>query len=153
MARFLATRKARIGVGVYVVILAMVPATFAYWTSTGEGAGVAVSNHASAPFEVTSSPTENLSPGASAPVTVDVKDADANQREYLTRLEVEVGEPSVAACKREWFEVTPTSQEAQVLVAPGEIKEYTLSLRMKEEPVVNQNACRGALIPLHYRAS
>lgn len=153
MARFLGTRKARLGLGVYVAILAMVPATFAYWTSAGEGAGVAMSNHASAPFEVTSTPAENLSPGASVPVTVDVKDADANQSEYLTRLEVEVGEPSVAACKREWFEVTPASQEPKVLVAHGETKTYALSVKMKEEVTVNQNACKGASLTMKYKAS
>ena len=153
MFPFIQSRKMRIGLGVVVAMLATVAAAFAYWTSTGEGSGTAKSNYASASFEVSSGLVENLYPGASATVTVKVKDADANQNEFLTKLEAEVKETSVTECKKEWFEVTPASQEPKVLVAHGETKEYTVSLKMKEEAAVNQNACKGASVTLHYKAS
>ena len=82
-----------------------------------------------------------------------VKDADANQNEFLTKLETEVEKTSVVECKKEWFEVTPASQEPKVVVAHGETKEYTVTLKMKEEAAVNQNACKGASITLKYKAS
>lgn len=145
--------KKRLAVGVVVVLGMVAAAAFAYWTGSGEGSGVVKSNYASASFEVGSGLIENLYPGGSAAVTVKVKDTDAGQNEYLTKLEAEVKETSVAECKREWFEVTPASQEPKVVVAHGETKEYTVNLKMKEEASVNQNACKGASVTLRYKAS
>lgn len=154
MSRFFNTKKkTRLTLGVVVVALAMVATAVAYWTSSGEGTGTAKASYASASFEVSSGLVENLYPGGSATVTVKVKDTDANQNEYLTKLETEVKETSVAECKKEWFEVTPASQEPKVVVAHGETKEYTVSLKMKEEAAINQNACKGASITLRYKAS
>ena len=154
MFRFFNIKKSRLAFAVVVLVLGMVAAAaFAYWTSSGEGSGTVKSNYAGASFEVTSGLVENLYPGGSATVTVKVKDADANQNEYLTKLEAEVEKTSVAECKKEWFEVTPASQEPKVVVAHGETKEYTVTLKMKEEAAVNQNACKGASVTLHYKAS
>jgi hypothetical protein len=154
MFRFLNTKKFRLAFGVVVVVLAMVTAAaFAYWTSSGEGSSTVKANYTSASFEVSSGLVENLYPGGSVSVTVKVKDTDANQNEYLTKLEAEVKETSVAECKKEWFEVTPASQEPKIVVTHGETKEYTVNLKMKEEASVNQNACKGASVTLHYKAS
>jgi len=154
MSRFLHIKKKGLAVGVLVALLGMAgAAAFAYWTSAGEGAGTVKSNYASAQFEVTSATVENLYPGGSAPVAVKVKNVDLNQSEFLTKLEVEVKETSLAECKKEWFEVTAASQEPKVLVLHGETKEYTVTLKMKEEAAVNQNACKGASVTLHYKAS
>ncbi len=154
MSPFFHTNKKRITFGVLVALLAMVAAgAIAYWTSSGEGTGTVKSNYASAPFEVTSATVENLYPGGSAAVTVKVKNVDLAQSEFLTKLEVEVKETSAAECKKEWFEVTPASQEPKVLIAAGLTKEYAVSLKMKEEAAVNQNACKGASVTLRYKAS
>jgi hypothetical protein len=153
MSRYLRTRRTRLAVGVLVAILAMTAGAIAYWTGSGEGTGTVKSNYASASFEVTSTLVEGLYPGGSVPVLVKVKDVDANQNEYLTKLEAEVKETSVAECKKEWFEATPASQEPKVLIAHGETKEYTVNVKMKEEAAVNQNACKGATITLKYKAS
>jgi hypothetical protein len=155
MSRFFHINKVHLGAGVVAVtVMAMaVVAAFAYWTSSGEGAGTVKANYASASFEVSSGLVEDLYPGGSSAVTVKVKDADANQNEYLTKLEAEVEKTSVAECKKEWFEVTPAAQEPKVVIAHGETKEYNVSLKMKEEASVNQNACKGASVTLHYKAS
>ncbi|MGA8363419.1 MAG: hypothetical protein WB709_02745 [Solirubrobacteraceae bacterium] len=153
MSRILNTKKTRLAFGVVVVALAIVATAVAYWTSSGEGTGTVKTNYASASFEVSSGLVENLYPGGSATVTVKVKDTDAGQNEYLTKLETEVKETSVTECKKEWFEVTPASQEPKIVVAHGETKEYTVSLKMKEEAAVNQNACKGASVTLRYKAS
>lgn len=153
MSRILNTKKTRLAFGVVVVALAIVATAVAYWTSSGEGTGTVKTNYASASFEVSSGLVENLYPGGSATVTVKVKDTDAGQNEYLTKLEAEVKETSVTECKKEWFEVTPASQEPKIVVAHGETKEYTVSLKMKEEAAVNQNACKGASVTLRYKAS
>lgn len=154
MSRFTSIKKNRIGIGGVMLVLALAGAgAYAYWTSSGEGTGTVKASSAGASFEVSSTLAENLYPGGSAAVTVKVKDTDANQNEYLTKLEAEVKETSVAECKKEWFEVTPASQEPKVVVAHGETKEYTVTLKMKEEAAVNQNACKGASVTLKYKAS
>jgi hypothetical protein len=154
MFRFSTIKKHHLAFGATVVALIAITATaFAYWTNSGEGSGTVKANYAGGSFEVSSGLVEGLYPGGSSTVTVKVKDSDASQSEYLTKLEVEVKETSVAECKKEWFEVTPASQEPKVTIAHGETKEYTVSLKMKEEATVNQNACKGASITLHYKAS
>ena len=154
MSRFLHMNKKRLTFGVLVALLLMVSAAaFAYWTSSGEGSGTVKSNYASAPFEVTSGVVENLYPGGSVAVAVKVKNIDLNQSEFLTKVEAEVKETSAVECKKEWFEVTPASQEPKALLAHGETKEYTVTLKMKEEVAVNQNACKGASVTLHYKVS
>ena len=71
------------------------PPRIAYWTGSGEGSGTVKANYAGASFEVSSGLVENLYPGGSATVTVKVKDTDASQNEYLTKLEAEVKKTSV----------------------------------------------------------
>jgi hypothetical protein len=154
MSRLFNSKKRRVVVFASVVMaLVVAGAAFAYWTSSGEGTGEAKANYASANFEVTSTVVEGLYPGADPIVTVKVKNKDANQAEYLTKLEGEVEKTSAAECKKEWFVVTPASQEPKVLIAHGETKEYTVHLEMKEEALVNQNACKGQTITLKYKAS
>ena len=154
MFRFFNIKKTRLALGVVVLVLGMVgAAAFAYWTSSGEGSGEVKANYASASFEVSSVAVEGLYPGANPVVTVKVKDKDANQAEFLTKLEAEVEKTSAAECKKEWFVVSPASQEPKVLIAHGETKEYTVHLEMKEEAAVNQNSCKGATVTLKYKAS
>ncbi len=155
MSRLINIKKKRLlAVGGLVLVLALAAsAAFAYWTSSGEGSGTVKANYASATFEVTSTLAENLYPGGSTAVTVKVKDTDANQNEFLTKLEAEIKETSTAECKKEWFELTPASQEPKVVIAHGETKEYTVNLKMKEEAAINQNACKGASVTLKYKAS
>jgi hypothetical protein len=146
-------RKRRVIVGALVALLAMAGAAVAYYTSSGEGTGTAKANYSNASFEVSSGTVENLYPGGSVSVAVKVKNVDANISEFLTKVEAEIKETSVAECKTTWFELTPASQEPKVLVAHGETKEYTFTLKMKEEALVNQNSCKAASITLRYKAS
>jgi hypothetical protein len=153
MSRFINTKKKRVALGVVVVALVMAATAVAYWTSSGEGSGTVKASTGGAAFEVSSTLVEGLYPGGSSAVTVKVKDTDASQNEFLTKLEAEVEKTSATECKKEWFEVTPASQEPKVVIAHGETKEYTVNLKMKEEAAVNQNACKGASVTLKYKAS
>ena len=153
MSRFINTKKKRLMLGGVVLALVLAAGAYAYWTSSGEGTGTVKASAGGAAFEVSSTLVEGLYPGGSSAVTVKVKDVDASQNEFLTKLEAEVEKTSVAECKKEWFEVTPASQEPKVVIAHGETKEYTVNLKMKEEAAVNQNACKGASVTLKYKAS
>jgi hypothetical protein len=153
MSHFSNIKKNRLAIGGVVLALVLAAGAYAYWTSSGEGTGTVKASAGGATFEVSSTLVEGIYPGGSSAVTVKVKDVDASQSEYLTKLEAEVEKTSVAECKKEWFEVTPASQEPKVVIAHGETKEYTVTLKMKEEAAVNQNGCKGASITLKYKAS
>jgi hypothetical protein len=153
MRRLLSSRRKRLGIGAVVVMIALTGSAIAYWTSSGEGTGSVKANSSTASFEVSSVLAEGLYPGGSVAATVKVKNLEATASEYLTKLEAEVEKTSAAECKKEWFEVTPASQEPKVTIAHGETKEYTVTLKMKEEAAVNQNACKGASVTLKYKAS
>jgi hypothetical protein len=153
MSRFINTKKNRLAIGGVVLALVLAAGAYAYWTSSGEGTGTVKASAGGAAFEVSSTLVEGIYPGGSSAVTVKVKDVDASQSEFLTKLEAEVEKTSAAECKKEWFEVTPASQEPKVVIAHGETKEYTVTLKMKEEAAVNQNGCKGASITLKYKAS
>lgn len=146
-------KQIRLGFGALTVLLTLAASgAFAYWTSSAEGSGEVETSHTGASFEVTSSVVESLAPGRSVPVTVTVKDT-GEQSGFLTRLQVEVQGTSAAGCKAEWFEVTPSVVEPSVLVVHGALREYVVSLKMREEATINQSACNGATVTLHYKAS
>jgi flagellar basal body-associated protein FliL len=156
MSRFINMKNKRVVMtwsGVALVLVLGVGAAYAYWTSSGEGAGEGKANYASAQFEVKSATVENLYPGANLAIAVKIKNVDASQNEYLTKLEAEVEKTSAVECKKEWFVATPASQEPKILITHGETKEYTVHLEMKEEAAVNQNACKGASVTLKYKTS
>jgi hypothetical protein len=149
---FLNKKRNRLAAGLLVAMLALGAAAIAYWTSSGEGSGTVKVAASSTPFEVTSALAEGLYPGGSVSATVKVKNTEATAGEYLTKVEAEIEKTSAAECKKEWFEVG-AAQEPKVLVAHGETKEYTFSVKMKEEAAVNQNACKGASLTMKYKAS
>ena len=84
---------------------------------------------------------------------IKVKNKDVKQPEYLTKLVTTVKETSAGGCEKTWFEITAGGeQEPKIELAAGETKEYTVSLKMKDE-AVNQNACKGATVTLKGVAS
>jgi hypothetical protein len=146
-------RSKRLTAGVIVLIVALGgAAAFAYWTSSGEGTSTVTATAGGAGFEVTGA-AEGLYPGATVEGKVKVKNKDPKQPEYLTKLVTTVKETSAGGCEKTWFEVTAGGeQEPKIELAPGETKEYTVSLKMKNE-ALNQNACKGATISLKAVAS
>jgi len=146
-------RGKRLTAGVIIAIVALSgAAAFAYWTSSGEGTSTVTASAGGAGFEVTGA-AEGLYPGATVLGKVKVKNKDAKQPEFLTKVVTTVKETSALGCEKAWFEITVGGeQEPKIELAPGETKEYTVSLKMKNE-ALNQNACKGATISLKAVAS
>jgi len=139
-----------------VVIVAVLAlggvAAFAYWTSSGEGTATVTASSGGAGFEITGN-AAGLSPGGTVEAKVLVKNKDVKQPEFLTKLVTTVKETSAVGCEKPWFEITANGeQEPKVEIAAGETKEYTVSLKMKDE-AVNQDTCKGAIITLKAVAS
>jgi hypothetical protein len=139
-----------------VVIVAVLAlggvAAFAYWTSSGEGTSTVTASAGGAGFEITGA-AEGLYPGGTVEAKIKVKNKDVKQPEFLTKLVTTVKETSGGGCEKTWFEIAAGGeQEPKVELAAGETKEYTVSLKMKDE-AVNQNACKSATVSLKGVAS
>ncbi|HTQ69275.1 MAG TPA: hypothetical protein VMI13_11350 [Solirubrobacteraceae bacterium] len=139
-----------------VVIVAVLAlggvAAFAYWTSSGEGTATVTASSGGAGFEITGT-AEGLYPGGTVEAKIKVKNKDVKQPEFLTKLITTVKETSGAGCEKTWFEITAGGeQEPKIELAANETKEYTVSLKMKDE-AVNQNACKGSTVTLKGVAS
>jgi hypothetical protein len=127
-------------------------AAFAYWTSSGEGTSTVTASAGGAGFEITGT-SEGLSPGGTVEAKIKVKNKDVKQPEFLTKLVTTVKETSAVGCEKTWFEIPAGGeQEPKVELLAGETKEYTVSLKMKDEPL-NQDTCKGATITLKGVAS
>ena len=150
---FLIKKRKRLLAGAIVAILALGGvAAFAYWTSSGEGTSTVTASAGGAGFELTGA-AEGISPGGTVEGKIKVKNKDAKQPEYLTKIVTTVKETSAVGCEKTWFEITAGGeQEPKVELAAGETKEYTVSLKMKDE-AVNQDTCKGAIITLKAVAS
>ena len=146
-------KSKRLLAGVVVTILALGgAAAFAYWTSSGEGTSTVTASAGGAGFEITGA-SEGLTPGGTVEGKIKVKNKDVKQPEFLTKLVTSVKETSAAGCEKAWFEITTgAEQEPKVELAPGETKEYSVSLKMKDE-ALNQDTCKGAVISLKAVAS
>jgi hypothetical protein len=144
-------------VAVFAAALSLVliaGAAFAYWTISGEGVGKAKASSGGAPLEVGSAPVEQLYPGASKEATVTIKDVDPKQPEYVGSLEAEVKTTSEPVkCLASWFTVTPAKQSVGTELTAGKQITKTVTVEMKDEPSVNQDACKGQEIELAYKAS
>ena len=143
----------RLTVGVIVAVMALSgAAAFAYWTSSGEGTSTVTATAGGAGFEITGA-AEGLYPGATVEGKIKVKNKDLKQPEFLTKIVTTVKETSAGGCEKTWFEITAGGeQEPKIELAAGETKEFTVSLKMKNE-ALNQNACKGATISLKAVAS
>ena len=143
----------RLTVGVIVAVMALSgAAAFAYWTSSGEGTSTVTATAGGAGFEITGA-AEGLYPGATVEGKIKVKNKDLKQPEFLTKIVTTVKETSALGCEKTWFEITAGGvQEPKIELAAGETKEFTVSLKMKNE-ALNQNACKGAIISLKAVAS
>jgi len=146
-------RSKRLLAGVIVMALALSgAAAIAYWTSSGEGTATVTASTGGAGFEITGA-AEGLYPGGTVEAKIKVKNKDVKQAEYLTKLVTTVKETSAGGCEKTWFEITAGGeQEPKIEIAASETKEYTVSLKMKDE-AVNQNACKGATVSLKGVAS
>jgi hypothetical protein len=143
----------RLLVGVIVAVVALGAAgAFAYWTSSGEGTSTVTASAGGAGFEITGA-AEGILPGGTVEGKIKVKNKYVKQPEFLTKVVTTVKETGAVGCEKTWFEITAGGeQEPKVEIAAGETKEYTVSLKMKDE-ALNQDACKGAIISLKAVAS
>lgn len=157
-------RKKRIIITTAAMLAIGGGAAFAYWSAAGTSNTTAAAAAVSENFTVTSSVAgAALSPGSAAQtVTFTVTNqSDGGQR--LSSVAVGVADvngdawTAVAGCSAADFTVgAPTVAGAPFtateIAAAGSVT-GTVTLEMKNRVGVDQNACKGAVVPLHVTAS
>lgn len=139
-------------------------AAFAYWSAAGTSNTTASAAAEAATYTVTSSVAgAALSPGSAAQtVTFTVKN-ESNGGQRLANVAVGVADvngdawTAVSGCAAADFTVGPALVAglpfAATEIASGATLTGTVTLQMNNRAGVDQNGCKGALVPLHVAAS
>ncbi len=157
-------RKKRIIITTAAMLAIGGGAAFAYWSAAGTSNTTTTAAAAAENFTVTSSVAgAALSPGSAAQtVTFTVtNESDGGQR--LANVGVSVANltggawTAVAGCSAADFTVGDPMVDGELFVptelASGATLTGTVTLQMNNRVGVDQNACKGAVVPLHVAAS
>lgn len=151
------SRKATIVIGSTVGALAIGGVAFAYWTSSGSGAGSATAGTSSDFVVTTDTATgDPLTPGGPTDTVAFHVNNPSSGAQYLTSVAVTVANSdgttwTSGSCSAADFTVgTPSFTAGQI--AAGGTKDGTVTITMKNLPA-NQDDCKGVTVPLYVAAS
>lgn len=150
-------KKLAVGAAVAAGVLGISVGAFAYWTSTGTGAGSATTGSATAWGVSTSTSGGPLFPGSgietvSYTITNNGAGVQALNSVVVTVdsdlsgdvLSTATGNPPIAGCKAAWFAVTDTAVAGAPLnLASGGTYPGSSTIVMNNLTTVNQNACQN----------
>lgn len=140
-------------------------AAFAYWTSTATGSGSAAATAGTNSLSFTQNTLAAMYPGDSAQaVTVTVKNTDANQKEYVTKVTAYLTVSATGTCDASDFlldgfstavAATPVTLgwTAQELAAGGSAATTGDTIQFNDKPSTDQSGCKSAAVTIHYTAS
>lgn len=157
---FIKRRSRRAVAFTTVVVIALGGvAAFAYFSTSGEGTGEAKVANPGATWKIEATPIANLAPGVEKPQSVKITNT-AEGAESLFHLKAQItgNSNSGTGCQTSWFTVTPAEQNfgeaaTGISVIAGGTHEASVTVKMVEAPEINQNACKGATVNIHYEAS
>ncbi|MEA9986464.1 hypothetical protein [Subtercola sp. RTI3] len=158
MSRFTSSKK-RIAVIVTaaVLVLAGGGAAFAYWTSTGSGVGSATTGTDTAFTIASTTAGSALTPGGPTDTVTFIVTNPGTGNQNLTAITAAVATSTGAA----WTTVPGCSAADYTVgtpvvifgtIAPAGTLTGTVTITMNNT-AANQNACRGAAVPLYFAAS
>jgi hypothetical protein len=146
--------------GASAVVLSTAGVAYAYWSTSGTGAGSATTDAGTANLTVThvSAPT-NMAPGVAAgSFAVDVtNNADATamvNKVVVTISGVTKAPGAVGSCTSSDYSLSGTLTNAAGQLAKNATAHFTGgSLGFNNDPLNNQDGCKGATVNLTYTAS
>jgi hypothetical protein len=136
------------------VLIVSGTAAFAYWTAAGTGSGTATTAAASNDLTVTQAAFAGtaLVPGG---VAQSLSGTVGNSNTFAVPLSltatVQVDGAHSPACMAEWYSVS--ALDAPSPVPANSSVAFTGTVRLLDQPSINQDACKGATITLAYRAN
>jgi hypothetical protein len=129
-------------------------AAFAFWTATGTGSGTATTAAASIDLTVTQTAFAGtaLVPGGIAQA---ISGTVGNTNTFAVPLSTFTATVGVdgahSGCDAAWYSVTNLTAPASV-PAGGSVA-FTGKVQLLDQPSINQDACKGAIISLAYKAN
>jgi hypothetical protein len=154
------TRSRRVAAAGTTIVLALVGVgAFAYFSTSGSGTGEAKVANPGETWEISAEPVANLAPGVEKTQKVKIKNtAEGPVSLFNLTAQITGNTQSGTGCQTSWFSVAPASQTfgppatGQSVPAGGTV-EALVTVKMVETAEVNQDACKGATVNLHYAAS
>lgn len=139
-----------------VAMVAVGGAAFAYWTAGGSGTGSAATGASAQGVTVnqTSTPT-GLTPDSTPQGLSGTFDNPNSAAVPLTTVSGEVTATDKSGCLTSWFEIAGTGTVTDGSVPAGDdAGAWTgLTIQLVNDPLVNQDACKGATVTIAYTAS
>lgn len=140
------SRKVTVAVGAAVACLAISGAAFAYFTTSGGGTATGAAGTSTA-LAITGVAPTALLPGTSSVVTFTVTNPSGGNQ-FVTTISLDSVTASDAGCLTEWFEMDDVAANQDI--SPGaEIITTTGLITMINDPLVNQDACKLAVLTLN----
>jgi hypothetical protein len=127
---------------------------FAYWTNGGAGTGTAQTGTTTDNLTITASAASDLFPGGPAEELALVVDNTLNPTYsvQLTGLDVSIDSVTCngTSVPGAWFTLGETEIDSATIVAPGAVTPLStptgVTLRMNNDPLLNQNVCKDAAV-------
>lgn len=139
-----------------VLTIASAGTAYAYWTSTGTGDGTATTG-TSAAFTISTEDAVGTivpgGPGQTIAFTV-TNPTDAGVQ-YLANVTATLADPDGTAwvppvgCIRDAYEVLMTEAVVPGELQPGVTRSGVVTVRLSNLDATNQDACKGAIVPVH----
>ncbi|MBC7442146.1 MAG: hypothetical protein H7311_06450 [Ramlibacter sp.] len=150
------TKKARIH-GIALVATAMLlvggGGAFAYWSTTGNGTGSATNGSNTGSLTLAATIANDLTPGASVPVTYSAKNAGTSSLKVATI--TQTGSTNATGCVfADNFTIAPTvTSNTRVLGTPANQTAVAMPITGTStltflDTEADQNACKGAIVTL-----
>jgi hypothetical protein len=119
-------------------------AAYAYWSTTGSGSGSAAASSGTEAVTINVTVAPGVAPGT--PKTITYTADNPNSSSTPVTLVDPVVTTSVAGCFPEWFTATVPDGPTTVLGGANATALGTGTLTLIDDPTVNQDACKGAII-------
>ncbi|MDQ0663250.1 hypothetical protein QFZ35_001748 [Arthrobacter ulcerisalmonis] len=118
---------------------------YAYWSTTGSGSGQAAAAPGTQAVTINVTVDQGVAPGGPAK-TITYTATNPNSSSTPVTLAAPVVTTSDAKCLPEWFTATAPTGTTSVAGKATAAALGTGSLTLTDEPAIDQNACKGALI-------
>jgi hypothetical protein len=147
------TKKTLIVVTI-VVLAAVGGVAYAFWTNTGSGTGTASTGSNNSITVVQTSTIGDLGPGRPAQTLSGNFDNPNDSPVFVTAVSAEVTGTDVPACDASNYTIAGSAPVgAEVPPGNGVGSWSGLTIQFNNKPTVNQDACKGATVTIHYTAS
>ncbi|UKA63943.1 hypothetical protein [Arthrobacter sp. FW306-04-A] len=121
-------------------------AAFAYWSTTGSGSGTATNSSGNGTVTLSATFADGLTPGAFE--TINYWATNNTTSSTVVNLQPVAVTTNKTGCQSAWFTASLPSSSTTLAASATNVSIGTGTLTFLDQPGVDQNACKGAVITL-----